>query len=147
MNTSDPSAERMIAERAPTLRAWLETLHQGGAHALGDGDEPTPAAFSALEPLLEEIVGIHAPLMDQNERAYESYVALGQTRFNEAAFHRGEALYDGELLGHPFRSVAKTFQVKTWRNLKGRYRSLQPAHRATLPDAVRDAFERAERPA
>ncbi len=147
MNTSDPSAERMIAERAPTLRAWLETLHQGGAHALGDGDEPTPAAFSALEPLLEEIVGIHAPLMDQNERAYESYVALGQTRFNEAAFHRGEALYDGELLGHPFRSVAKTFQVKTWRNLKARYRSLQPAHRAMLPDAVRDAFERAERPA
>ena len=143
MNTSDPSAERVIRERAPTLRAWLETVHRRGASAFNDGDEPTPADIDALAPLLEEIVRIHVPLMEQNEHAYERYEAEGQTRFNEAAFNRGEALYDGELLGHPFRSVVKTFQVKGWRNLKARYLGLEPAHRAMLPGAVRDAFDEA----
>jgi len=143
MNTSDPSAERVIRERAPTLRAWLDTLHRRGASAFNDRDEPTPADIDALAPLLEEIVRIHVPLMKQNERAYERYEAEGQTRFNEAAFNRGEALYDGELLGHPFRSVVKTFQVKGWRNLKARYLGLEPAHRGMLPGAVRDAFDEA----
>jgi hypothetical protein len=146
MNTSDPSAERTIAERAPTLRAWLEALHRRGGRALGDGDEPTPADVTALEPLLEEIVRIHVPLMEQNERAYERHAARGQTRFNEAAFNCDEALYEGELLGKPFRSVAKTFQVKGWRSLKTRYRSLEPADRAMLPGGVRDAFDRVAGP-
>ena len=61
----------------------------------------------------------------------------------QAAFDRGEALYDGELLGHPFRSVAKTFQVKGWRLLKARYRALEATDRASLPDAVQSAFEAA----
>jgi len=141
MNTSDPSAERIIAERAPTLRAWLERLHRHGASKLEDGDEPTPAHIGALAPLLNEIVRIHVPLMEQNERAYERHKAAGQTRFNEAAFDRNEALYDGELLGRPFRSVAKTFQVKGWRSLKARYLSLETAHRAALSVDVRDAFD------
>ena len=81
--------------------------------------------------------------MEQNERAYDRCRATGQTRFNEAAFDRGEALYNGELLGHPFRSVVKTFQVKSWRRLKDRYLGLEPAHRATLPVAVQEAFDRA----
>jgi hypothetical protein len=143
MNTSDPSAERVIRERAPILRAWLETVHRRGASAFHDGDEPAPADIAAVAPLLEEIVRIHVPLMEQNERAYERYEAEGQTRFNEAAFNRDEALYDGELLGRPFRSVVKTFQVKGWRNLKARYLGLEPAHRAMLPGAVRDAFDEA----
>ena len=44
--------------------------------------------------------------------------AAGETRFNEAAFDAGRALYDGTLLGRPFRSVAKTFQVRVWRDLR-----------------------------
>jgi len=141
MNTSDPSAERIIAERAPALRAWLERLHRQGASKLEDGDEPAPAHIEALGPLLEEIVRIHVPLMEQNERAYERHKAAGQTRFNEAAFNRDEALYDGELLDHRFRSVAKTFQVKAWRSLKARYRSLEPEQRSALPIDVRNAFD------
>ncbi|MGB8332260.1 MAG: hypothetical protein WCE62_19205 [Polyangiales bacterium] len=85
-------------------------------------------------------------LMEQNQRAYERFEARGQTRFNEGAFDRGEALYDGELAGLHFRSVVKTFQVKAWRSLKARYRNLQPADRAMLPVAVRDAFEQVARP-
>jgi len=141
MNTSDPAAERIIAERAPTLRAWLERLHERGASKLEDGEEPAEAHLDALAPLLDEIVRIHVPLMEQNERAYERHKAEGQTRFNEAAFQRNEALYDGELLGNPFRSVAKTFQVKAWRSLKARYRSLKPAQRFALPVDVRNAFD------
>ena len=99
-----------------------------------------PYLFS-VAPLLNEIVRIHVPLMEQKERAYERHKAAGQTRFNEAAFDRNEALYDGELLGRPFRSVAKTFQVKGWRSLKARYLSLETAHRAALPVDVRDAFD------
>ena len=141
MNSSDPSAERIIAERAPTLRAWLERLHRQAASKLEDGDDPAPVHIDALAPLLNEIVRIHVPLMEQNQRAHERHKAAGQTRFNEAAFDRNEALYDGELLGHPFRSVAKTFQVKGWRSLKARYRSLEPADRAALPLDVRNAFD------
>ena len=146
MNTSDPSAERIIAERAPTLRAWLERLHHQAASKLEDGDDPAPAHIDGLAPLLSEIVRIHVPLMEQNERAYERHKAAGQTRFNEAAFDCDESLYDGELLGRPFRSVAKTFQVKGWRSLKARYLSLEPAHRAALPLDVRNAFDDAMTP-
>lgn len=146
MNTSDPSAERIIAERAPTLRAWLERLHHQGANKLEDGDDPAPAHIDALAPLLNEIVRIHVPLMEQNELAYERHKAAGQTRFNEAAFDRNEALYDGELLGQPFRSVVKTFQVKGWRELKALYLSLETRHRASLPVDVRNTFDDAVDP-
>lgn len=143
MNTSDPTAERVIRERAPTVRAWLETLHRQGAKAFDDGDDPAIRDVGALAPLLDEITQIHVPLMEQNESAYESCLARGQTRFNEAAFNRDEALYDGELLGHPFRSVVKTFQVKGWRSLKNNYLQLQPTQRAALPPAVQNAFNQA----
>lgn len=143
MNTSDPSAERVIRSRAPTVRDWLETIHCRAATRFKDGEEPVPADIQVLAPLLEEVVGIHVPLMAQNELAYERHKATGQTRFNEAAFNRGEALYDGELLGHPFRSVAKTFQVKGWRHLKARYLGLEAASRAGLPVAVQAAFDAA----
>ena len=46
-----------------------------------------------------------------------SPVAKGETLFNEPAFDQGRALYSGELLGYPFRSVAKTFQARVWRDL------------------------------
>ena len=125
------------------MSSWLERLHGQGANKLEDGHEPAPAHIEALGPLLSEIVRIHVPLMEQNERAYERHRAAGQTRFNEAAFDRDEALYDGQLLGHPFRSVAKTFQVKSWRALKDRYRSLDEADRSALPVDVRNAFDEA----
>jgi glutathione S-transferase len=141
INTSDPSAERIISNRAPTLRDWLETIHQQGARDFGDGEGPTPDDIDALTPLLEEIVRIHVPLMEQNHRAYERYKAEGQTRFNESAFWRGEALYDGQLLGRPFRSVVKTFQVKVWRDLKASYAELSTDLRSALPPAVREAFD------
>jgi hypothetical protein len=141
MNTSDPSAARIIEKRAPILWDWLQTIHGQGARGFADGEAPTRDHIEALTPLLEEIVRIHVPLMEQNERAYERYKAKGQTRFNESAFWRGESLYDGELLGRPFRSVVKTFQVKIWRDLKAHYSELRTDHRSALPPSVCAAFE------
>ena len=36
----------------------------------------------------------------------------------------GRALYDGELLGRPFRSVAKSFQVRVWNDLRLAWQAL-----------------------
>ena len=68
--------------------------------------------------------------MARNEAAYEVEKARGETLFNEAAFDRGRSLYDGELMGHPFRAGVKTFQVAVWRDLGERWRA--------LPQSVRD---------
>ena len=58
--------------------------------------------------------------------------ARGETLFNEAAFARGRALYDGQLLGYPFRAVVKTFQVRVWREVQASWRALQAGDRDIL---------------
>ena len=95
----------------------------------------------ALQPLLRMISQTFMPLMMQNEKAYEQARAAGETLFNEAAFKRHRALYDGQLLEHPFRAVVKTFQVRVWRELKASWWALAAQDRAALqreflPDAT-----------
>ena len=70
--------------------------------------------------------------MRQNDAAHNIAIQAGQTTFNEAAFDRGEALYDGELLGQPFRSVAKSFQVVVWRDVQQAWMALEGAERQQL---------------
>ena len=70
--------------------------------------------------------------MQQNATAYRKARSQGQTLFNEAAFDRGEALYNGELLGNPFRSVAKTFQVVVWQELCDAWQTLSAETRQQL---------------
>ena len=82
-----------------------------------------------LKPLLRVIGKTFVPLMQQNEAGYEAALQTGETRFNEPAFNRGFGLYDGALLGHPFRSVAKSFQVRSWRDLKAAWSSLPAGER------------------
>ena len=57
--------------------------------------------------------------------------------FNERGFDRGVALYDGELLGWPFRAVVKTFQVKVWRRLLDEWRALVQGGAGRAPDRAR----------
>jgi hypothetical protein len=52
--------------------------------------------------------------------------------FNEKAFDAGRALYDGVLLGHPFRGVVKTFQVRVWQDLRRAWDGLAADDRARL---------------
>ena len=50
----------------------------------------------------------------------------------ERAFDAGRALYDGELMGHPFRSVAKSFQLEAWRELCAAWKELPGQARVEL---------------
>jgi hypothetical protein len=70
--------------------------------------------------------------MVQNEAAYLAARAAGETLFNEPAFDRDRALYDGTLLGLPFRAVVKTFQVRVWRELRSAWAGLDERARMSL---------------
>ncbi len=139
MNLADPTAADDIRRRAPKTFAWLVAIrdrrHVGSAGALALDD--------ALAPLCAVIARTFAPLMRQNERAHEAACARGERVFNERAFDAGRALYDGVLMGKPFRAVAKTFQVRVWRELRDAWQRLEPAARAAvdplLPEGMFDA--------
>lgn len=132
MNLKDPTAAEEMRRRAPITYRWLCAVRDGG-HAAGAG----PLALAdALRPLLELIDHTFVPLMAQNEAAYEAARAAGETRFNEPAFDRGRTLYDGVLLGRPFRAGVKTFQVRVWRDLRAAWTALD----AEARDRVRQVL-------
>jgi glutathione S-transferase len=113
MNLVDGRAAELLEELAPRTFGWLQMIRDGGHRDIGGELRLT----EGLAPLLQCIGETFIPLMRQNEKAYCEAQARGQTLFNEAAFDRGEALYDGSLLGLPYRAVVKSFQVAVWRDL------------------------------
>lgn len=132
INLDDPSAARFIRARAPVVFSWVQRVRsaelpdaRGGGRLALDG---------ALSPLLEEICRTYLPLMKQNFGAYLRYRRAGETLFNEAAFDRHRQLYDGDIDGRPFRSVVKTFQVKTWLNVRRLWCELEEDRRRRLED-------------
>lgn len=120
MNLVDPQACALLQELAPRTYSWLCAI-RAGEHA---GSRGELVLAPALQPLLHMISQTFVPLMLQNEHAYEQARAAGETLFNEAAFNSHRALYDGQLLGQPFRAVVKTFQVRVWRELQASWRAL-----------------------
>ncbi|HJL18675.1 MAG TPA: glutathione S-transferase family protein [Sandaracinaceae bacterium LLY-WYZ-13_1] len=121
----DPDAEARIRRRAPTVRAWVDRP--------AARPRRVPAAVdAALEPLLAWVGRAFVPLMRANEAAFRRCCARGQRTFDEAAFDAGEALFDGELAGAPYRTVVKTFQVKVWRRLAAEHASLEDDDRRSL---------------
>jgi glutathione S-transferase len=138
MNLSDPSANASIRSRAPSVHAFVSRLARGDftGHRC-DGVLRLGEEHAAL---LDWIASGFMPLMQQNHAAFERHHARGERRWNEAAFDAGRALYDGVLRGHPFRSVAKSFQVRVWRDLLRDWRALPAADRARvaalLPDGA-----------
>ena len=132
MNLIDPSADREIRERAPQTHRWLQEIRDG-RHVGSRGDLHLS---DAAKPLLAIIMTTFAPLMAQNERAWRAATDRGEKRFNERAFDRDQALYEGELLGQPFRAVVKTFQVRVWRELRDQWQRLSQRDRATLRDSL-----------
>ncbi|MCB1705849.1 MAG: glutathione S-transferase C-terminal domain-containing protein [Halioglobus sp.] len=128
MNLVDPEAIELLEALAPRTYRWLcairDQRHCGRAGSL--------ALTPSLQPLLRMICATFVPLMVQNAAAYARELAAGETLFNEAAFDRGRALYDGRLLGHPFRAVVKTFQVRVWRDLKASWSALDGDTRMAL---------------
>jgi hypothetical protein len=128
MNMVDPEAAALLQELAPRTWRWLCAIRDGEHRAASGALALTPA----LQPLLAVISETFVPLMSQNEAAYDAARERGETLFNEAAFVRSRALYDGKLLGYPFRAVAKTFQVRVWRELQSSWRGLEEGDRDTL---------------
>jgi glutathione S-transferase len=110
MNLTDPSAARALRARGPHTYDWLCAIRDG-RHAGARGRLTLDAR---LAPLLRAILDVFPPIMTANARAHAEAVGRGERRFNEPAFDRGRALYRGTVLGHPFRSVVKTFQVRVW---------------------------------
>lgn len=138
MNRTDPSACAWIRREAPSTQAWINRLASGDF--TGHDARALPVLDSSMAPLLAWICRTFVPLMRQNERAYEQHRAAGETRFNEAAFNAGRGLYDGELCGQPFRSVAKTFQVRVWRDLHGEWKALEASHRSRVVELLPGEF-------
>lgn len=135
MNLSDPEAEKIIANRAPLTYRWLYRIAKGKHN-----HEPTSVDHwldDALKPLLSIIDKTFIHLMLQNEKAFEANRGLPlDSSFNESGFNRGLALYNGELMGSPFRSVAKTFQVRVLTDLQKAWRSLLPEDKEILAPLV-----------
>ena len=140
MNRADPSAHAALRRAAPAVHAWVERLARNDFAGHRSG---APVSLGpAHAPLLAWIADTFVPLMQQNHEAWRQCRARGESQFNDAAFDAERALYDGVLLGRPFRSVAKTFQVRVWTDLVGAWRALDASDRdrllALLPaDAAR----------
>jgi glutathione S-transferase len=132
MNMSDPTAAATIDLMAAATAARVRSMTARAAEPSMKSHEIRPC----LIPLLEEIGATFIPLMQQNEAAYEAAHARGENAFNERGFDLGAALYDGVLLGRPFRSVAKTFQVSVWRRLKAEWEALHDEDRAAFPFSI-----------
>jgi len=132
MNLIDPTTAANLQRRAPLTYSWLLDIRDG-KHRGGTG---VLSLSPALQPLLDIIMTTFAPLMVQNNAAYQRALEAGEETFNEQAFDRGLALYDGELLDHPFRCVVKTFQVRVWRDLCHRWQQLGDDERQSLQDML-----------
>lgn len=135
MNLADPAAAAWIAQTAPNTHAWLQRI--AGQNFTYPASSPTgadakPRWFDDLKPLLQEISRVFLPLMAQNAAAVADLRDRNQQVFNEPAFWKNQALYDGELDGHPFRSVAKTFQAKVWHNLQQQWQTLPEEDRKAI---------------
>jgi glutathione S-transferase len=128
MNLIDGRAARLMEELAPTTFQWLCMIRDGGHR----GSTGSLLPGESLEPLLTIIGETFIPLMQQNDAAYGKAAREGQTLFNEAAFDRNEALYDGALLGMPYRAVVKSFQVPVWRTICQSWRELDDRDRERL---------------
>jgi glutathione S-transferase len=129
MNRTDPSADAQLRRLAPVVHAWLVRIER--AEFRGHRANGSLALGPAHAPLLAWIAESFVPLMQQNHDAFEQHRARGVTRFN-AAFDAGHALYDGALGGRRFRSVAKTFQVRVWRDLRRAWDALPADARSGL---------------
>jgi glutathione S-transferase len=130
MNLADPSAWALIRRQAPATARWVEELAAGEFR--GHRSDGVLALDATVAPLLDWIGRVFVPLMQQNHAAWDDHRKRGESLFNEKAFDAGRALYDGVLLGHPFRSVVKTFQVRVWQDLRRAWGGLSRDDRARL---------------
>ncbi len=130
MNLVDPEAASEMRSLAPVTYRWLENIARG-KHKTATA-KGSLTMNPSLKPLLATIMGTFSVLMHQNRQAYTQAMAKGESCFNEAGFNQGHGLYDGQLHGHAFRSVVKTFQVRVWNELCDHWQDLDENVKAQL---------------
>lgn len=126
----DKTSASDLAEKAPALYAWAKAMQSGSPL-------PTTGDFCAgdeISALLHVICDTFVSLMRQNEAAYQARVDRGTTDFNEQAMRSGQSSYSGRILGHQFRMVVKTFQVRVWRDLVATWCDLANRERLMLTE-------------
>lgn len=129
-------------ETAADLRSRCPHLVRLAEASFGQRDSGAPFTSSgAVEAAAETLASTALPILIANEVAFER--APHTASRNERAFDANICLYDGEVHGHAYRAVAKTFQVPVIRALRASYRALDPGDRAALTSipAARRAFE------
>jgi len=134
MNLRDASTAERMRDRAPLTHAWLCAIRDA-RHAGSSGSLHLEGRLSRL---VEIILRSFVPLMRQNQQAYREARQRGETLFNESAFDAGRALYDGTLLGKPFRSVVKSFQVQVWSEIRAAWDALSSEERDQLAPLIGD---------
>ena len=131
MNLVDKEAADKLLALAPTTFNWLQKIEHG-KHIPSPVGNTELVINPLLKSLLNTVMGTFSALMVQNEKAYQLAWEQGERTFNEVAFDEGKSLYDGQLLGYPFRAVVKTFQVRVWREIKAHWKSLPPSSKEEL---------------
>lgn len=133
MNLTDPSTYDMIQAKAPFFLSWLEQMN---SHNFSDltaaHSEPDQPDMVHLKPLLKTVCDTYVPIMHQNLKAWKAYKKQGATIFNEKAFWKNQTLFEGEVRGVEYRSVVKTFQVKSWMTLRSRWDALPDSAKREL---------------
>jgi glutathione S-transferase len=125
----DPDAALRLEQRAPLTTKWLRRSLDGplvlsDEHVLDD----------AHKPLLTWASEAFLPLMQRNAQAYALCPKEHGGPRNEMAFDRGINLFEGQLLGHPYRTVVKDFQFKVYRELGDMHAGLTDAQQAFVAD-------------
>jgi len=130
MNLYDQSAWNIIEQKAPLTANTIKQHYRQEPPAT---EETTDIQLNeAIKPLLQWCCRYFVPLMQQNYCAYQQYKTQGETVFNERGFNLRRAIYEGVLQGHPFRSVAKTFQVACWEALHQQWKQLPTEEKSAL---------------
>ncbi len=132
MNLIDGAAADLMQELAPTTFNWLCGIRDGAPI----GSRGELYLSDHLTALLDAISETFVPLMQQNNAAYKDAVVAGESLFNEAAFDQGRALYSGQLMGHEFRAVVKSFQIPVWNDLCSSWTALDDAAREGAYTAI-----------
>ncbi|MCH2159996.1 MAG: glutathione S-transferase C-terminal domain-containing protein [Oleiphilaceae bacterium] len=136
MNLVDPEAADKIKQIAPNLFAWLKRIDEGQFMETSNYVNENLIFNEKLSTLMNILMGTYAALMVQNERAHNDAVANGKHRFNEQGFDLGENIYTGKLRGYAFKSVVKSFQVRSWREVKEHWKGLAPSDREILTEQI-----------
>jgi glutathione S-transferase len=130
MNRYDQSAWNLIEQKAPLTASTIKQHYRCEPPARVESAKLE--LNEAIKPLLAWCCRYFVPLMQQNYCAYQQHKNQGETLFNERGFNDRRGIFEGALQGHPFRSVAKTFQVKAWKTLHQQWQQLPTEEKSTL---------------